>query len=479
MENTKADRLRETLYRIFTILYIPAALIIFIVCISSGAPLAAVICGVALIAGWVLLGQRILGFFERIGSSRLTLIFYVLLAAMLVVQFVVANGWSMPHGDREAVFTGAKELADYGYLTDSTPYFLRYAHQRGMLVFLGAFNYALQKLGICATASVYAGVLLTNVCISASLAFAFHAAKRLLGAPRAFAGALLMFTFLPFYTMGLMCYSLTVGTVFIAFALWCYAMASSAKTKRSRILLFCLCGAALALARIISGMGNVAAVAVVIHFLLTCDVKSLLQKLLALLLGFAFITLGFNAAIRYSGVMDFTDEQRELFPMSYWIMVALEGDGYFIDEEYEKMVELGDYELRNEYAVQKIKSTLESMSFSQLVEHQRHKTDIAWAHQNYFGDGQYDESGFSDVRNILMMGVFVLAGVCALFERKPSWSALFMLMVFGYFLFFQFWEVRYENLFTVMPVLCVGAASVDFSALRERLKKTKARESGN
>ncbi|MEG0750401.1 MAG: hypothetical protein RR998_00935 [Oscillospiraceae bacterium] len=451
----------KTLNGLFLILCVPSALLLSICtvltdCASAfSALLALVLCAL-----WALLLFKGLPLLERVRDERrIIAVFYLLLASLMVFSlFYGKSHIPVPRGDFEAIHTGVKEAVDFGHLTDSNPYFLRYGHQRGTLFVLSLYNYALQRLGICPSVDIYANMVLVDIFIALSIALSFDIARRLAGTPRAFCFALLAFSYLPFYTTTSY-YSSTIGMPFITGGVWMYVVARERKRRSlSRHLLLTACGGCLAVSTVIGGLANIVAAALVIHLFITNDIKKFAKQFAALAAGFALLFTGFQFAIRNGGIIDFADEKKELFPLGYWLMVALKDDGLYVEEDYQKMVSLPDYDSRVEYTSSEISRILNETNAGDLVRHQWVKTKISWTQWGYSGASELPLSIFSAARSVLLSLIILAGAVLSAKRRSPDELSLFLLIVFGLFLFFEFWEAKPGAMFSVMPLLCVFGA---------------------
>lgn len=458
--------LRGGLNRAFLALYFAAAACILaatsVVSLNWGSAVFAVLFA----AGWAafqLWGRASL---ERLGARRINLLVYLLTAGMLALQLSLALRYEGSlHGDPEAIYTGVKEAVDTGSLNLSNPYFLRYRHQRGMLMVLSLYNYVLQRLGLIVTTSIRVNLLLVCACVSGAVLFTYHAAKRLYGAPRAFGAMLFVFTFLPFYTYVIVCYSNTVGIVFLAFAVWAYVFGLTAEKRAGKAAFLAAAGAGFAMSSTVLGVTNIVIVAVLLHLFLTNGFKAFLKRAAVLAFGFALLSAGFQYVLRSSGIMDFTDEDKELFPVTYWIMVALENDGMYNEEDYARMVEIGDYGARVEYTAKEIGVRLAKKTPAELAAHQWRKTKMAWGHQDYVTGGSPALRQLCRGRFLFMAALFLVSGAAAFKRGKPGWHTLFQLVIFGTFLFFQIWEVKVDNMFGLMPLFCLGIPAMDGTLL--------------
>lgn len=392
-----------------------------------------------------------------VSSKKLCAAFYVALALWLALSLVAAiRNLPSPRGDYEAIHTGVKEAVELGRLTDSNPYFLRYSHQRGTLMTLSLFFYILQRLGICATVSVSAGAVLIRVGAAAALALIFDAARRIWGAPRALASGLLMLISPTLFNVRSY-YSISLGIPLAALAAWLYVIARlSMATRVRRAALYALCGGAFAVASVVSGTVYVFVAATVIHLFLTCGgFKSFIKRLAALALGFALFFAGFQGAIRYGGVIDFTDEQKELLPLGYWFMVALKDDGLYNEDDYQYIVSLPDYDARAEYAKGEISRLLRERTPAELVAHALNKNRITLTQGGYSGAGTSALAAYTAAFGSFLALLWLAGSINAVRLGGPAAHTLWLLVCFGLFMFFCLWEAKPGAQLTLLPELCV------------------------
>lgn len=460
-----STRLTRALNKIFLALCAAATLALAVIFITTDCAAAApaLICA-ALCAAVFAFHRFAVPRLERVSAKKLCAAFYIALALWLALSLVSASrSLPVPRGDYEAIHTGVKEAVELGRLTDSNPYFLRYAHQRGTLMVLSLYFYVLQRLGICATVNVLAGVVLVRFGAALACSLAFDAARRVWGAPRALTAVLLMLISPALFTVASY-YSISLGIPLAALAVWLYVVARQYEGAAiNKAALYSLCGGALAVAGIISGTVNVLVAAVVIHLFLTSGgFKAFLKRLAALGVGFAILFAGFQAVIRYGGIIDFADEQKELLPMGYWFMVALKDDGLYNEDDYQHIVSLPDYGARVEYTSGEIKRLLSESSPADLIGLAVRKTRLTWTSSGYAG---YIKPGVAAAYRAAYgsaLALLWLAGAITSLKRGPGARTLWLLLCFGLIFFFCLWEAKPGAAVTLLPELCVfGAFALD------------------
>ncbi|MDO4567102.1 MAG: hypothetical protein Q4B42_07200 [Oscillospiraceae bacterium] len=393
---------------------------------------------------------------EKLPAKRISLCFYILLALWLALSLVYAASYVdglTPRGDYEAIHTGVKEAVEFGHLTDSNPYFLRYSHQRGTLALLSAYFYILQRLGICATVDLFAGAVLVRLGAALAAALSYAALKRVWGAPGALAASLLLLSCPPFFT-ACTYYSISLGLPFAAAGLRLYITARGCEGGRlKKAALFALDGAVWAAGAVVSGTVYVLIAAVLIHLFLTSGFKRFLPRIAALALGFALLLGCFNLFIRHSGIMDFTNEQKELLPLGYWLMVAVKDEGLYNEEDYQTIVSLPDYEARVEYTRGELKRLLGEMSLGDFLKLAWTKTRLTWTAAGYSGSPPQGLSASYRAAWGSALSLIMLFGALRFFKAPPAAHTLWLLSGFGLVLFFFIWEAKPGALLTVYPVL--------------------------
>lgn len=456
----------KILYKVF--LYFFAVTMLLILALSLSAVLQtkdALFCllGLLILCALVLWGLR-KG--KKFFTDRRCLMFALFcLGILLCVQFIYCskNVFIPLKGDYEAIYTAVKEVVLYGKLTDSNLYFLHHAHQSFSMLIYSIFNYVVTKAGSIQPINVLATTFLNSILCCFGGLLLYYGTKRVLNARSALFTVLLFCLHNSYIASNVYIYCHALSVFFVCAVLFFFSYAATAKTKKAECWMFFFWGASIAVAKSVEGIITLSLIAALIYCLLTSKTIRMFFLRTALLIGgFAVALLMISASYRVLGIIDYTNAENEAFPYTHWIMIGLNDDGSYSEDDYQAMVHAETKEEKWEYAASQIKQRLKNKDFQELYELGKLKESKMWVGSQY---GQ-NLGGLNYAYNIaykflLYAGVSVGLIRCFIMDKKRKESidlnAFGFIWIFGIFLFALIWESSMIYLFSSMPLLIIMA----------------------
>ena len=182
--------------------------------------------------------------YSNISDKNLSIAFLIMLAIMLIVQFLLAlNMISKPITDWHVINEVSKSYAINGnmeHIYDNLPYnrdyLARYTNNNGITV-LFSFYYRIIYL-ISGTIPIEAPVILNTLFISASVVFCYLIAKKAFGNFYALITMLLCILFLPYYTYCTYFYTDSISMPFVILSIYLFICGYDSKKILNKIILF-------------------------------------------------------------------------------------------------------------------------------------------------------------------------------------------------------------------------------------------------
>ncbi len=365
--------------------------------------------------------------------------------------------------------------------TSNHNYFLIYPNTRFMVSYLLPFCRAVHNwlgVNLRSDRGYFCGAVFNAVSITASVVFAFLAARKEKGNTAALFLLVFSVLFLPFYLNVYRVYSDTLSMPWLALALLLTVLADHETRGARRCVIRFATGLSLAVGILLKGNLWIFAVALLIYLVLRFKwTGKTLAEAAVLTLGILLVTQAWSVRADRLPWLDTTDADRYELPAMHWVFMASEGDGAFNQQKTEYMLGLSSVEERNEAAKREYRKQLEEYGAWGFIRFTLSKlsfplSDGSFSQQIYLDrqtglplEAFVTTSGqhFALFRIVVSTGLYLLymaiglSAILGITEKEPDFSALLHISMFGLILFFSFWEVKSRYFLNFTPLLIVNA----------------------
>lgn len=412
----------------------------------------------------------------RIGITAALLLYGVVLGVM---GFLLAE---VPIMDMETVLQSLPDFLDDGVPQVWGAYYVICNNNLGLALLLTGWFKIMGMFGIAPNTEtgIYAGIVLNVLMIFAAVVLVCLLARRILRSNSAVALAFLMCVgFLPFILWAPCFYSDTLSLPFglLALLLWTYYRKE--KQTGKRVLLLVLMAAAAFVGYAVKGSVAVVLIALLIQLFLEKSPKQAALGGVTLLLVFALCLSGYKAWQK-SGLLDFSVEDAEGFPIELWFAYGSTGDGNYSDAICQAAKDLPNMDQRRQMLRKQIADNYASYTPVGLADFMTRKASITW------GNGLYDAQEFlatplkanwthrfilagqpgympmvyyCQAYQFLLMALVLAGAIHAAVTARPGTLTLARIGVFGLVLFLSLWETKARYSFNFAPILILLAAA--------------------
>ncbi|MCI5656039.1 MAG: glycosyltransferase family 39 protein [Ruminococcus sp.] len=481
------------------IFFVIFAIVTFVaICTIFGTNFFGVILAVAFLAVSYAIFPKLQKKFANIDNKSLNIAFLIMLAVMLIVQFILAfNMLAKPVTDWNVINEVSKSYAVNGnmeHIYDNIPqnkdYLARYTNNNGITV-LFSFYYRIIYL-ISGTIPIEAPVILNTLFISASVVFCYLIAKKAFGNFHALITMILCILFLPYYTYCTYFYTDSFSMPFVILSIYLFICGYDSKKIVNKIILFFFSGISCAIGFELKGSAIIVIVAAIIYMIYKGGIKKILLGSGTIIAGFLALAIAFNGLV--SSLQITTDETlyKEKYPLTHWVMMGLKNNGGFNQKDSTFTRMAGNYDEKKAANIQEIEKRISRYGVSGLIKHLVIKANFTWSDGTYWigyhiykpynGKNFLHEFFLMDGRCFPIfksissgMQLSMLLMICvSLFSciKKPRFDyiTLMHIIVFGVFLFFLVWETRSRYLFNFTPIFIIVWADGIINILN-KLKK--------
>lgn len=415
---------------------------------------------------------------------------YAVLAACLLFVFMVqlwvgVQTKQVALYDYGQVLNGAMVFATEGDGAAFAPYssyFHYFTNNVWAFMLWQALFGALRAMGL---ACFYeAAIVVCHLLFTVTILFTFLYLERSFGKTAAFFSLLFFLAYLPVYLQSSVAYTDTMSIWAAPVALYLNQRAKTAGQLWRRLALWGGMGFLLGLAFQIKATAAIVGVALVLEMALLGRGRLLLQQLLAGGAFFASAVMLFNLWA-YATMLDPQRLEKESAPLTFWLMMGLQGDGSFnADDEWVVTDRSGGRETMLESQSAEILRRLEEMGpvgYLQLLHRKTVRTFGSGNAEIYYSlNMQPEDTGRFIYRFIIPGGrlfavynnlaqavylsfyVFALAGAAWALRRKQApWLANIapFLALVGFFAFMMLWESNHRQLINQWPLFVMVAAA--------------------
>lgn len=475
------------------------AIVTFIaICAICGMNFLGVVLALVFLAASYAIFPKLQKNFSNINSRNLNITFLIMLAIMLIIQFVLAfNMLSKPVTDWMVIDEVSRSYAVNGnmeHIYDNLPYnrdyLARYTNNNGITV-LFSFFYRIIYL-ISGMIPIEAPVILNTLFISASVVFCYLIAKKAFGNFHALITMILCVLFLPYYTYCTYFYTDSVSMPFVILSVYLFICGYDSKKLISKIILFFFSSVTCAAAFELKGSAIIVLVAVVIYMIYKGGIKKILLGSGTIIAGFLALAIAFNGLV--SSLQISTDEvlEREQYPITHWIMMGLKDEGDFNQDDSTFTRKAGNYEEKKAANIQEISSRISEYGIFGLIHHLAIKANFTWGdgtywisrhiyspynghnflHEFFLKNGSYYTvfNSISSGMQILMLIMICVSLFSCIKRPRFDYITLMHIITFGVYLFFLIWETRSRYIFNFTPIFIIIWANGIITILN-KLKK--------
>ena len=403
--------------------------------------------------------------YRKIAFFLLIPYFAVIVVMALKMQIVPRmNGWDFQIVARCAIDwrNGIRELPAY---------FSMWGNNTPLLWIQAAFFKLMNTVGV--TDYMSRLVILNCVLITLSVLFTFLSADLLFKGPAALTAALIAMVYPGLFLYGAIAYTDTFSLFFVSLALLFYTKARDSYEKNKSdthwLVLFTaavICGAVIKIT--------------VLILLIACSIDYIFtrskKRIAHVLLGIAGVALTFiltDIAKRPARM-----ERRPEIPFTHWIMMGLEGDGGYNDDDYQLVLSV-PRERRARFTRQEIMRRIEAKGLDGMAEHLKRKLGYIMSDGACYAPSKLDrgalrphfihefivETGrfskvlyvFSDRLQLALIFFEALGTVREI--RKQGRFSYIRLARTGIILFLLIWEARSRYLVNFLPLFFLSAGS--------------------
>lgn len=390
-----------------------------------------------------------------------------------------------PDHDYGKIYNGAlifaTQGADSAAFAGYSKYFHHFTNNVGQFLFVQLLFKGIHALGLSCYYDVF--VLVGHLCFTGAIYFTFRYTEKAFGTGAALLALLLYVCYLPVYFQSSIAYTDTYSIWIPPFLLYA-AQKAQAAAPRQKVFWWAAMGLALAVGKEIKATVLITGIALLVQMLLEGKWRQKLAFLLTLCLVFA-AAAGAVRAYTYAVLLDEERVQQEAWPLTYWLMMGLQGDGaYNHTDEWIITGAAADVDARRALNLQYIQDRLQNMGpggYVQLLHRKTNRTFGSgngevnyllvrqpnnpghWVYRLISSDGAWFRY-FDNLSQVVYLSFYVLAlgGVLLALRRKKAAFlrnfAPFLALV-GFFLFMMLWESNHRLLVNQWPLYTVAAAA--------------------
>jgi len=416
---------------------------------------------------------------EKTGKIVL-LIFVIVMGAMQIIIGLRLR--FTPAFDLDAIFGGGRDWALTGSFINYQDYFEKFSNNLGGL-FLYRCLFSLGRLlGIN---DFYSLALVYNTIMLQVMVYAVFDTTRRLAGMRAAILSLVMFgSFLPFYMMGAVFYTDLLSAPFAALCIYFFIRARKEGRLKQKTIYYILFGTFTAIGAVIKFTVIIIAIAAFIDLLLNIrwNKERLARRIFnTFTIPIASVFILISLLFVFYGYMNTQQNAEYVFkqriPVTHWIMMGLNGSGYYTPVDYDFTMGLPDLATRKEEIPKVIQERINERGFTGMFKLYTEKAAADFGNGTYklsdfLDDGPVNETPLHDLvlydgrhqdayKHIaqgayLAFFLFMLVGG-VLGVMRPGRFIVPLMAMFGLMLFLLIWETNARYTQNFMPVLILCA----------------------
>lgn len=419
--------------------------------------------------------------------SALSIMFAILLFFGFnnMQECIDANGNA--HWDLGNIMRSAESLAISGEI--ETEYFARYTNNLFLLILFGSIAKLVQLFTGSVELFYYVMVVLNCMIITLGVMFIVLSVNKLNGTAGGIIAFATCFFFAPLYLISATPYSDTLA--FFIVSAMAYMVILQMQSKKTRYAI--IFGVLAAFGSSLKITVAILAIAYFLVLLFTSNrIRDCLKACASIVVSFSLIFSLISFGVNSSGLVSEEDKDMYKFPVTHWIMMSLQGEGSYNQEDVDFTASAGNYEAKNEAAIAEIKNRIESMGTGGTLRHIFIvKNRSTWCSGTlgtlFMLQFTSPESLFNKLiiqHSFIYNGVaayaygfftalttLALAGAIIGFKRHSQIISVMRLTLIGAFLFFLIWETKTTYVFQFSPIIIILATN-SLLYIKNALKKT-------
>ncbi len=403
--------------------------------------------------------------------------------------------------DLEVLVKAADKFLEDGHIIGYSYYFTICRNTLGNALFIALMFLPLHRMGInifTDTAEIW-GIAVNSLMIVLTVIFLWKLAKRVFkNRNMEIFFILLSAVYIPYYLWAHRYYSDTLSLMFLPLSVLLYDNSRKVEGIK-KILWAVLAGIVIWLGYFIRGSIIICAVAIAIFSFFT-DGKDFIKTGLAVVLTFIIAMSGWNTYVHNCSWIDFSNDWRDNFPATMWLMYGAHDEGNYSEEDVRWLETFPDYASRKEAATQKLKHYYSQYDVKSYLEFLTLKYGKTWGNgrfdaENYLNNQRYGNfthnflidgmpytALFSYIANGLHFALLILNLISVFFNFKnKQWNIpmLMQIIYLGNILFLSIWETKARYALGASPVILFMSVwavinigkSIKAPAVEKRLEK--------
>ena len=363
----------------------------------------------------------------------------------------------------------AQHLAEYDILINAD-YFAIFPNNIPLLLFYTGIGKLLVLFTGSAELIYEVAIILNAIFITLAVWLCMRTAAFFGGIKASAICFVICFFFSPLYLVMPVAYTDVISFVLMAATLYFFVRF----TGQKKLLYLALSGVACAVGMAFKPTVGIFAIAAVIILLL--GKRSALKRIGVFLLMLTISLTCINLCVDRIGLISPEQSERYEYPIQYWLMMSLAGNGGFDADSANMMLYTEGYEQKKEVATAEFWRRVEEKGFTGMAYHMLiTKVTTMWdsgtlgmywrifepQSENLINTLLTNQTTFLAVNAVsqgFYVAIILLAISSGIKHRKSKPFQVMLLTIFGAFLFFMFWEVEARYLLQFMPIFIVLAS---------------------
>lgn len=214
-------------------------------------------------------------------------------------------------------------------------------------------------------------------------------------------------------------------------------------------------------------------IAIILYEILKGDYKKIIGNHIITIITITILGISFGM-IQTAILFNKEDSNRYKTPIEHWIMMGLQGNGTYSEEDLQYTMQFRSYEEKKVADREKIIERLQDYNVLTFIEHLNEKIKFTWTDGTYYSvakirNGVIEEniwnqmivqdegSIYKYIPQSMHIGMLLLIfiNVCNTIKKKDydKEKIVLILATLGILVFLLIWENRSRYLFTMVPVL--------------------------
>lgn len=432
-------------------------------------------------------------------------------AVMFIIQLTV--GYFLmcdPVTDLDIVKKHALDYAQTGkyglmerQLSKGYGYFYRYPNNWPIL-FFWSIMFRLSYL-VTGGVSEYYPVVINTIAINVSILLTVLLAQKIYGNKKAVFTFLICFLFLPYYTYTPFYYTDSLSMPLLMAGIYLLYNAMHSDTRYKKYVLMGVSGAVMFLAYKMKGSVLLLIAVTVVYVFLTCGIKRFACFMLAFFVGIG--SIGVTYKVTTSAVFGVYDDElsdKYEFPSIHWIMMGLQGLGYYHPYDAEYTASFENKEAKQEGDMIRLNKRLDRLNNAvqgedNMMDHIIKKAVWTWEDGSYYashhisdpiqqtwlhdivlieGKDYYSYYCFTCGIQLFLIFCMIRSAIKSMIKPKIDFTILFKGVIFAALVFFIIWETRSRYIFNFTPLFILLACDGLDLTFESEIKRLDERDYG-